>query len=126
MSDVLDFSIPAVSVPADLSSLTLPSVGDVSSSFNLPSLGAPSFSAPTLAMPQSITTDITGAIKSLGDVATSLFSTQAQIYQAQAAANVAKAQGQNAVQVAKAGLPSPQLLLFAGLGLAALLLVSKK
>lgn len=90
---------------------------------NLPAVTAPlnlssGGSSDFLSSLNQIANNITGTAKAY-------YGTQAQIEQAKAQAAIAKAQGQNAVQVASAGLPSPQLLLFGGLGLAAVLLLTK-
>lgn len=100
--------------------------GSAPSSFNfqLPQLSAPLNISPTpgggwLSSINNVADTIVGGAKAY-------YGTQAQIEQAKAAAAVAKAQGQNAVQVAQAGLPSPQLLLFGGLGLMGLLILTRK
>jgi nucleotide-binding universal stress UspA family protein len=70
-----------------------------------------------LASLRDITNGIVGATQNF-------YGAQAQIEHAKAQAAVAKAQGQNAVQVARAGLPSPQVLLLGGGALLALLIVT--
>ena len=63
-------------------------------------------------------------IGGLTNAVTSVYGSLAKIEQAKAGVAVARAQGQNAVQTARAGLPSPQLLLLGGLGLVAVLALS--
>lgn len=58
-------------------------------------------------------------------VNTANYAAQLSKAKAQAALNITKAGGTNAARTAGAGLPSPTLLLFAGLGLAAVLVLKK-
>lgn len=53
------------------------------------------------------------------------YASQLAKVQAQNAINLAKAQGANAAKTAGAGLPSPTLLLAAGVGLAAIMLLKR-
>lgn len=92
------------------------------------------FSTPVVTAPLSIDRDESGNfVASIDSIANAIthgvqtyYGTQAQIEQAKANAAISKAQGQNAVQVAQVGLPSPQLLLAAGVGIVALMLLTGK
>lgn len=101
-------------------------------------IGLPAGPDLSVLTPPTITTgnDLASLAHSIANGAQLFFGTQAQITNAQTAAQLAKARGQAAVAVAKAGganaaktagagLPSPTLLLFAGVGLAAILVLRK-
>lgn len=92
----------------------------------------------TLALPAGASSS--GSLADIGNAiargAQTLFGTETAVNNAQAAAQLAKAQSQAAINIAKAGginaakvagagVPSPSLLLVAGLGLAALMLLKK-
>lgn len=91
-----------------------------------------SIAKPVVTAPLTLTQDAQGNfITSLDTLANTIvhgaetyYGTQAQIEQAKYNAQIARAQGQNAVQVAKVGLPSPQVLLIGGLGIVALMLLT--
>lgn len=105
--------------------LTIPA-----SAFTLPDFTATS-SAPVITPPTVAAPSFSDAIKNLADniaqAASAYYGTQAQIATSRAQAQIAAAAGQNAVQTARAGLPSPTLLLLGGAGLVvALALISRK
>lgn len=90
----------------------------------------------TLPQPAGGAFDLATFAKSIVGGAQTYYGAQTAIQNAEAAANLAKARnqaaiaitkagGQNAVKTAGAGLPSPTLLLLAGVGLAAVVLLKK-
>lgn len=110
--------LPGVQLPG----VTLPSGGviappapDIGSPVMLPSSGGTGF----LDSIQNIANSITGAARTY-------YQTQAELNALKAQSRIAQAQGANAVQAAQMGSPSPYLLLWGGLGLAALLVLTRK
>lgn len=118
MSDIFSFGS---TIPTNFDNLSLPPV-------DLSSLTS-GLQPPINLMPTAdggILASFNDFARNFGDVAKTIYGTQAQIAQAQAQAAIAKAQGQNAVKTAQAGVPSPNILILGAFGLAALLLVTSK
>lgn len=87
----------------------------VSSPLSL-SVAAPAASQGFLASLNNLAAQVTGAAKSF-------YQTQAEIEAAKASAQIARAQGANAVQVARTGTPSLNVMLLGGAALVAVFLV---
>lgn len=109
--------------PDFASSIQLPDVLTPVPGIGVPGIGvsppAPAIGGGLLDSFQSLANAITGAAKTY-------YGTQAELAQAQAQAKIAQAQAGNAVRVAQTGQPSSYLLLWGGLGLAALLILGRK
>lgn len=81
--------------------------------------------ASTVTPPTSPLGDFDATISSIGNSVANLWNTKAAITNAQTQAQIAKAAGQNAVQVAQAGLPSVNILVLGGFALLAIVLLKK-
>lgn len=121
-SDSLDFTGPDNASSGF--NFSFPDISNLISSVtpNLSSSLMPSASV----TPSSIGSAVSGFANDLTKAITGFYDAETAVNTAKANAAIAKARGQNAVATAQSGLPSPTLLLFGGLGLAALLIISKK
>lgn len=91
----------------------------------LPSVAATLVLPPVAPVPNFLDS-INALAKNITGAASAYYGTQAQLEAAKAAAAIAKAQGQNSVQVAQTGAPSMNALLLGGGALLALFLVLDK
>lgn len=81
--------------------------------------------------PSSVSgTSFSDAIKNVRDAVveatTTYYQTRAEIDKAKAASATARAQAAGQIASARTGLPSPSMLIYAGLGLAAIVLITRK
>lgn len=98
----------------------MPSLADLGSSALTAGISAP------VAPVGGFSDSLSALTRSVVGIAQSYYGTQALVEQAKANAAIAKAQGQNAVQVAQAGTPSTGLLLLGGGALLGLFLIMDK
>lgn len=80
----------------------------------------------TVSAPTSPLSDLDSTVTTVGNSIANLWNTKAAITNAQTKAQIAKAAGQNAVQVAHAGLPSVNILALGGFALLAIFLLKKQ
>lgn len=107
---------------------------DFGSSLQLPDIltpvpgmtGGGVIAAPAPAMTGGFLDSLQQLANSITGAARTYYGTQAELAQAKAQAQIAQAQAGNAVVTARQGQPSSYLLLWGGLGLAALLILSRK
>jgi hypothetical protein len=79
---------------------------------------------PIVAAPVSLPDNISKGAQTISDAINTYYGTKLQIAQQQAALRIARAQGVNAVQTARSGLPSPTFLVIGAFGLLAALALS--
>lgn len=116
--DPAAFGLPATDFASTLAPLDL----------GLPDLSfvGPAVSAPAPAVAGSFADSLQGIANSIVSAANTFYGTQAQLAQARAQSQITSAQAANAVAAARTGAPSPYVWLLGGLGVVALLIVTRK